>query len=494
MAFPRNTTSSTARNRLQQIEEQMIKRREKEFMHQQTWNGLTRYYETFNNKNTKYEEWTSPRYYQTHQTMLEQQKKENQRKELLEKRREKLRKLFHEEEQSYSIELAVKTRDKWRLDTELLKNVSVNLKLQEEEKRQKEAELALYNQWRRNNPTLREYERCLRSKELKLSWLDQQIEKRMQKEREQEEFRKLLQERDKNLMELQKEEELFRKQLEEKRERLRNDLQKQMEDLAKKEAASKQLKNEEQERLNKQLKLEQFYEAMKREEERIKSRELALFNIKHHKLKLKQKAQIIQENLIEEENLLKQLRETEFANLIEDKNKRKEWKETLEQFLLLVNEQRNLEKNRQAYLDSIFESEANNLLKKQNEIWHKEKLARDELFKDVLDTIKKQIDLKMTENRKEQLELLMEREKNLKDFEEYNRELQKIDEEELRKKQETKRSLDEQIKERNELKRRLKNLEQKNLDLELEKARREEERLKMEIMKLQQKQTKLSIR
>jgi hypothetical protein len=56
------------------------------------------------------------------------------------------------------------------------------LKLEEDERRRHEAELKLYHQWRSGNPVLKHYERMQKSRDLKLSWLDQQIENRMQKE------------------------------------------------------------------------------------------------------------------------------------------------------------------------------------------------------------------------------------------------------------------------------------------------------------------------
>lgn len=500
MALSRPTTSKTNRRLPHRVylEEQITKKREKEFIHQQTWNGQTRYYKNFENANSKYEEWTSPRYYETHQTMLERAKKENERKEMLEKRRERLKRLLDEEELSYGIEMAVKTRDKWRLPkldetpVELLKDVNIALKLQEEEKNRKEAELALYHQWRRNNPTLREYERCLRSKELKLSWLDQQIEKKMQKEREVEECKKLIQERDRKLKELKNEEENAKKELENKRERLRKDLEEQMKEMAEKETLTDRLKSEEQERLANKMKLEELQEAKKREEERIKNREIALYNIKHHKLKLKQKSLEIQENLKQEETLIKKLQEAQLADTIENQTKKQQWKQTIEEFQILLNQQRSLEKNRQKYLDFVFESEAQAMYEKQNEIWNREKAARDQLFNDVLETIAKQIDLKVEENRKKQLEILMEREECLKRLEKDNEELQKMKECEIEKQEELKRGLQEQVKERDEIKRRLKTLEQRNLDLQLEKARQEEERLKMEIMKLQKEKAKFT--
>lgn len=129
--------------------------------------------------------------------MLDSAKKAQEKADSLQARREKLRKLLTEEEKSYEIELTVKTRNNLLsnrqkiedIPTELLKDVNLGLKIAEDDRRRHEAEIGLYHQWRRNNPVVRDYERCLKKEELKLSWLDQQIEKRMQKEREEQECR-----------------------------------------------------------------------------------------------------------------------------------------------------------------------------------------------------------------------------------------------------------------------------------------------------------------
>lgn len=471
----------------------MARAREKEFAHQQTWGERGRYYKNYEYKNSKYDEWTSPRYYETHKEMVDETRKERERKEALEARRVRLRKLLEEEEKSFQIELMVVTRDKWRapkpdeVPLELLKDVNVGLKLAEEEKRRHEAETALYNQWRRNNPTLRDYERSLRSKELKLSWLDQQIEKRMQKEREEEECKRLLRERDKRLEELKEQEERLQREALEKKERLRKDLEQQMEEMAEKESQSERLKAEEDEIARNRSKLEELEEARKREEQRIKERERALFNLRHHKLKLKQKAQEVAEDLEREEELIVRLREAQLADAIEDERKKREWRQALEQFLDLVRDQRELERKRRKYLDFVFESETQRVFEKQNEIWEGERAAREQLLRDVLETVRKQLEIRAEASRRKQLEMLREREENLKRLEACNEELRRAREEEEEKKEEVRRELEEQVRNKKELRKTLKTLEQKNLDVELEKARKEEERLKAEIVKLQRK-------
>lgn len=237
--------------------------------------------------------------------------------------------------------------------------------------------------------------------------------------------------------------------------------------------------------------LQELEEKRKLDEARIKNYEIALENIKHHKVKLKRKAAEIQENIDREQELMKQILESDVADAIEDEKKRKEIRQTVEQFLQFAREQKRLEKDREKYLDFVFDSEAKIMYEKQSEIWEEERKSRQALLKDVLQTIKVQIEEKLEKNRRRQLEVLKEREENLKAVEEYDRELEREQQESGRRKQEQKKILDEQIKEKNAIRNKLKSLQQKDLDLQLQKAQKEEERLKREIQKLQMRKDKV---
>jgi len=192
------------------VENQMIRRREREFKHHQMWTGAEDYYKRWDQNNTKYDEWTSPRYYEDNNKLISDVRQKKDKEELLAKRKEKLRKLLEEEEQTYQIELMVKKNLRIGADksvkpssddvsTESLKDVNVELKRKDEEKRKREAELKLYHQWRLNNPIVRQFESKYRFKDLKLSWLDQQIEKRMQKENEEKAMKKFIKEQEERL-------------------------------------------------------------------------------------------------------------------------------------------------------------------------------------------------------------------------------------------------------------------------------------------------------
>lgn len=89
------------------MENDMIKKREKQYHYDQLWKGQKQYYEHWDKKNTKFEEWTSPRYHEENNKLIEKIKTGREHEDNLEKRRSKLRLLFAEEEKAYQVELMV---------------------------------------------------------------------------------------------------------------------------------------------------------------------------------------------------------------------------------------------------------------------------------------------------------------------------------------------------------------------------------------------------
>ncbi|KAI4454482.1 trichoplein keratin filament-binding protein family member [Holotrichia oblita] len=476
------------------FQDKMAKKRERDFWHQEKWGNQVKYYRKWEKVNTKYDEWTSPRYYESNNELIEKVKKDREKVERLEKRREKLKKLYSEDDASYEIEImlkkakseAVKQQQKFEeIPTELLKDVNVGLKLEEDDKRRREAELQLYHQWRNNNPILCHEERRRNTKDVKLSWLDQQIEKRMKKEKEEEECKKILRERDKNIEEQKRKDQIISEEIEKKNKELQEYLLKQMEEINLRQKVSEDLQDEEKAEIEKQMKIAEFQEKLRSEEIRRQNKECALYNLKQHKIKLKRMAREIEENIENETDLIRDLVKSQAAERIKDEHKKGEVKRALDEFLEYSKEQKFLEKRRQEYLDFVFDSEAKITYEKQKETWDREEKARQALIKDVLDTINQQIQENIRANKDKQKELLLEREKMLEDVEKYEKEIEENKKLELERKQIIKKELAEQITDKKTREKKLKEMEKRKIDIELENIRKEEDRLKKEIIKIQ---------
>ncbi|GJQ78233.1 hypothetical protein Trydic_g2562 [Trypoxylus dichotomus] len=486
--------TSARQKQCHQFQDKMAKKREKDFWHQQQWGNQVQYYKKWEKVNTKYDEWTSPRYYESNNELVERLKKDREKAENLEKRRETLKKLYSEEDATYEIEImmqkakseAIKQQQKFEeIPVELLKDVNVGLKLDEDDKRRREAELQLYHQWRNNNPMLRDAERRKNTKDIKLSWLDQQIEKRMLKEKEEEECKRILRERDKNIEEQKRKDQIITEEIQKKNKELQEYLVKQMEEINLKQKMSEELQDEEKTEIEKQMKIAELEEKLRAEEIRRKNVECALYNLRQHKMKMKRLAREIEENIDKEADLVRELVKSRATERIKDRQKKEEIKRALDEFLEYSKEQKFLEKRRQECLDFVFDSEAKTTYEKQKEIWDREEKARQALIKDVLDTINEQIKENIKTNKDKQKELLLEREKMLEDVEKYEKEIEENKKLEQEKKQALKKELAEQITDKKVREKKLKELEKRKVDVELENIKKEEERLKKEIMKIQ---------
>uniref|UniRef100_A0A6P7GM17 Trichoplein keratin filament-binding protein-like n=2 Tax=Diabrotica virgifera virgifera TaxID=50390 RepID=A0A6P7GM17_DIAVI len=480
-----------------QAENEIIRRRERETQYSELWNGTVKYFDHWNKACSKFEEWTSPRYYNENNKMLSEIQSKRQKEEQLEKRREKLRKLFEEERTSFEIEMMVHKsrhlvdrprRDNLKVTTEALKDVNDNIKAHEEEKRRREAELQLYHQWRRNNPLVRQYEAKYRCKDLKLSWLDQQIEKQMQKEKEEEENKLILKQHEEKIKFEKEVEELQKKELLEKREQLKHDLEQQMSELQQKQRFCDDLKYKESVEIKQQQLLAELEEKCKVEDQQRRNKECALVNIRQHKRKLLQKTQDIQENLERDRQLVSRLIELDLEQVIEDETKRRETQESIREFLDILKQQQKLEIARKKRMDFLFDSEAKAMYEMQEELWKKEEMNRKLLVTEVIESLKKQIASNLERYKENQRYILQEREEMTKKIEEYHDDLKRLKEDEEKRKQQAKSVREEEIRVKRAREKQSEHVKMKELDQELELIRREEERLQKEILRIQQRQ------
>ncbi|CAH0549456.1 unnamed protein product [Brassicogethes aeneus] len=338
-----------------------------------------------------------------------------------------------------------------------------------------------------NIPIVSNCERAYNNRNVKLSWLDQQIEKRMKRERDEEEAKKILKEREETLKKQRELEEDQKKELHEKNRLYKTMLDEQVVELKQKQLEAEMLKQIEREESKKKMSVVEIEEKHTQEERRRLERECALYNIRQHKQKLKQKAVDIQENLAMENELILKLKNLEMERMMQDAIKRQQVKETFEKYANLVKMQQELEKERQKQLDFVFDSEAKDIFERQTELWKNEEKCRQKLLKEVLATVKKQIEDNLEKNRERQRELQREKKENEVNIQEYNKELEKLDREKENKKLNRRVELDEDVKVKNARKFQQENIKLKELDDELDGIRKEEERLKKEILNIQKK-------
>lgn len=261
-----------------------------------------------------------------------------------------------------------------------------------------------------------------------------------------------------------------------------------MEQLKSKQKESDNLQYEERLAVQKLGGLLAIAEKQKAEERRRSEKECALFNIRQHKMKLRQQAANVQENLKQERSLVEQLQSLEIVERIQNDQKKQEIKAAMGEFLEFTKQQHALEEQRQKHMDLIFDSESQAMYEQQRAVWQEEEKSRQELLHSVLDILKHQMDEKLESNKERQKEVLEERERMVQLMEDYAEEEKHNKQEQINKTAEWKAEVEQQLKEKAELKERARKLEEGDVERQLQSARKEEERIKQEIVNLQRKE------
>lgn len=100
-----------------------------------------------------------------------------------------------------------------------------------------------------------------------------------------------------------------------------------------------------------------------------------------------------------------------------DAEKRNAAKTEAENMIRVLNEQMRVEKQREAQLDTMFQDEAAREWEKRNAEWERERLARENLMKQVLEERRGQMEEKLAMVNKKKVESLEKREELIKDME-----------------------------------------------------------------------------
>ncbi|KAG8296514.1 hypothetical protein J6590_055161 [Homalodisca vitripennis] len=96
---------NSGRRTARQEEEIHVQRRNAELRKQEHWNNVAKYFKTWDVTTSKYESWTSPRYFQQSEEARVEAEKREKKKQTLTERREKLRTVLDNEQKSYEDEI-----------------------------------------------------------------------------------------------------------------------------------------------------------------------------------------------------------------------------------------------------------------------------------------------------------------------------------------------------------------------------------------------------
>uniref|UniRef100_A0A8C0BBN1 Trichoplein keratin filament-binding protein n=1 Tax=Buteo japonicus TaxID=224669 RepID=A0A8C0BBN1_9AVES len=280
------------------------------------------------------------------------------------------------------------------------------------------AEQLLHEHWKKNNAELREVESELHRKHVMEAWGDQLMQKNKQEAAELEEKKRYENEYEiaqRDALERMRQEE-EKRQLEEKKQA--EALLQQIEELKLQETEATKLKKEQENLLKQQWELEDLEEERKQMEEHRKKKELGRFLRHQCDIQLKRRAQQIQEELEIDRQILLALLEKEDEDQRRQSARRERAVVDVAWMKHVIEEQLQLEKEREAELQTIFREEAKKVWEKREEEWEREKVARDRLMNEVLAGRRRQIHEKMELNRQAQEKSIKYREQLIKELEE----------------------------------------------------------------------------
>ncbi|KAM4763290.1 trichoplein keratin filament-binding protein isoform 3-T3 [Cyanocitta cristata] len=330
----------------------------------------------------------------------------------LQRRRERLQRLLGEEQEALAAELRERRRGGMR---------SQELRDGPGDCRRKFAEPLLHEHWNKN-AELREVESELPRKHVREAWGDQLTQKTKEEVTELKEKKRYENEyetaRGEAPERMRQEEE--KRQLEEKQQV--ETLLQQIEELKLQETKATKLKKEQENLLKQQWELENLEEERKQMEEHRKKKELGRFLRHQCDVQLRRRAQQIQEELETDRQILSALLEKEDEDQRQQIARQERAVADVAWMKRVIEEQLQLEKEREAELETIFREEAKKMWEKREEEWEREKKARDRLMNEVLAGRQRQIQEKMQLNRRAQEESIKYREQLIKELEEAKKE------------------------------------------------------------------------
>ncbi|GBP74719.1 hypothetical protein EVAR_103553_1 [Eumeta japonica] len=351
-------------------------RRDAELRKAEELKKVAHYFEKNTRASKLHEQWTTQDYYEraTKDAELLNEKKTKSVK--LQERRKKLELLLFQENMQLQEELKhVTSKPKLfkngslinDIPTSALEDINQGIREKEEELRRHEAELRLHHAWRARQPELRAAESYVRANRCKSAWMEQIIEKEMQKQKEEEETRQIIKERDESIRrQIQIEEERLREK-EQKMKELRSCLEDQIAELSDKEKAVGMLRKQEEKQ---RIVLDQLKflakDRVKQHEKLASEQKTMLINMGLYKYKLKQKVKAVLMEIDLDLQMLENIKLTMLKDFIEEIEKDPIYKRLLDDAYTQLQEHREREALRQASIEALYDGEARLMAEKQD--------------------------------------------------------------------------------------------------------------------------------
>jgi len=414
MALPTMPSGWATRKTFQ---ESLIRRRESEAALRDSALRNHNYFRKASIAVDKQNEWTSMASFKDSMTAYSKKTVAEEKVESLRRRRDRLRSLLRTEAAMFEEQLKGVTSPETHLKIEEMREKVEAIRSAREEKRQKTAEERLVDHFRQNNPELRALKHDYNRKKTVLTWKDQVEEAKVKKEEERlkkEEEEAELERKRKAAETLAAKEEAMKRMMEE---RAREALKRQVEELRIREATSRKLKEEEEELITQRAELAEMKAAREAVEKQRRERAYRQALLRQHKAALRRHAQEVQKELEDDMKILTKIAEREDEEKEMISSRREKAKADVQWMRDVLAEQMELEQDREAELEAMYQEEAARVWQKREAEWERERIAREKLMEEVFRVREEQLDVKVATVRKQRQEALRERQEILKDVE-----------------------------------------------------------------------------
>ncbi|XP_018020803.1 trichoplein keratin filament-binding protein [Hyalella azteca] len=270
-----------------------------------------------------------------------------------------------------------------------LKSRLEELKKRNTEERQKLNEELSYRAWQNSNTAVRQMESERLQHFVRSAWVDQRRWKEDEKLRRELEERRI--EEAAAAIQRQQEEEEIKLSLakQKQREEYQRELEKQLHDIKRREEEKARLEAVAESLLRERNELVALMERRESQLQSRKSRALAVSWARQHHIKLRQRALLVKQELMEDEALVQ-----EYINLQQNYASGSAIKDDLSFVMNVIEEHKKLEALRDKEYDLLFSEEAARLWRVREQQWEREQEARDKLLLDVLKERQHQVDEK----------------------------------------------------------------------------------------------------
>eukprot|EP00794_Sanderia_malayensis_P013779 gene13779-15221_t len=430
-------------------EAMMVKRNQDQADFREKWNKNSQYFQKSEVETSKQKYWASDGSYHKSMGAADEAYKKSTKQAILEKRRNQLAQLICKENSQYEAEMKdLRLCNSGKLIQ--MRERADELKEAKEERRKKIAEEKLYENWKANEPELRNVQFEQNKKSVIKKWGEQVTEREDIQKTARDEERRLSHKME--LERLRAMEEEAKKAEERKMENIemKRQLQRQITELKLKEEESLMLKREEEQLERQKLLIEESEEKRKRFDEQRKKQEYGRVLVRQYKAQLRRKSRQVQEALELDLKILEDLAREQEDNTALKTARREQARADAEEMRKVVAEQLKLEKKREAELDLLYQEEAARQWQKRETEWERERIARERLMKEVLGERQKQVDDRMHIVQQRQQESIEERENLLHEMEKYQMGVLEEKELETQRKKEREQEIVQQITSRRE--------------------------------------------